>query len=977
MTSRSIRIALLALISLWGGSLVAAPTIETVPVDLLPLIEEAAGNPEQFAVNVPHRLSAETSGAWSGSGVTRTWSHVVRIPDAVSLSFHAPRLQLPPSAVLIVRSASSTTTYRANDTVHGDFWSRVQVGDALEFSLEVVAAERSQVILEISSFQAGYRGLSPRVQSHAYFRRMRAQAAGDPDTQCVENYACNATPANQPAAQATVALLIGNLYLCSGTLINNTALDNTPYLLTARHCQNGRFGGGNPGAAANVTVYWNAQTSCGTALDTVIYTPEGARQGGARTVFEQQDAWLMQLDRSPVVDDAHFAGFDASGSPIVGGYSIHHALSYDKQITRWYGQAFERTEFGVLDSKFMSSLLNVVNDFGVMGPGASGAALFTPGNRIAGVLSTGRNSGSVSGYGSCPLPTLAAPDAVNREASFTSLAGVWDSIADTTSSTGTRTLASFLDPGSTGGKSAGSMRAARVSFTSSAGYSPLGGSVTLTWDSQGAVRCVANGGVTGDGWAGTRAASGNFIVSQASPVVATFGLRCELPGGGNVAASVSVNWAPPYAAPFLFGPTAVWATRPAELTWTSNVSPCTLMGGNLSLTNLPARGSVTTTNDTPADVKYTLTCGLPGFTNKWEQTVSFVTPNVEFLINGTHRQLGQPLRLSWQTAGDYCVPTGGAPGDGWTTTTQFERGGFERATGSVGTFDYGINCISGPLSVRKTVRVTVDTAPAYVTLVPVRSSVTFSLTPSDHVYFRFRTNLAYCRGDTAGFPERYLDAERGSIPWGNSSTEGEWIIAPALPGVLTLTLTCLAAEETTGAVVTASATVNVLPPPPPTATISASATQVELGGQFTITWSATNTPFCNGTGGAPTVVPWYGTMGPSGSQTLVMRADAGSGDYTFGVSCRSIDERQGTPATASVTVRVGVGSPAVPGPAAPAPGGESSGGGGLGLQEIGLLALLSLGISRRRHPFRRPARGSSRHRPLRGPAAGPRQGTPS
>ena len=144
-----------------------------VPIDLEALIREASGNPNQFAVHVPHSVTTDSAGNWSANAGTQVWTYAVRIRGAISLSFHAPRMQLPDSALLTVRSASTTVTYRSGDAGRGDFWSRVQPGDTLEFTLAVSAAERADVALEITSFQAGFRGLSPQVPDHPLIARVR------------------------------------------------------------------------------------------------------------------------------------------------------------------------------------------------------------------------------------------------------------------------------------------------------------------------------------------------------------------------------------------------------------------------------------------------------------------------------------------------------------------------------------------------------------------------------------------------------------------------------------------------------------------------------------------------------------------------------------------------------------------------------------------------------------------------------------
>jgi lysyl endopeptidase len=303
-----------------------APSVDILQVDLNPLIDQAAKERNRFAVDIPHAIDASRVGIWSVSGGVAIWRYSVRIPTAVSLSFHAPNIFLPTSAQLSARSGGNTYVYRAADTHMHSLWSRISKGDSLDLELTVAPSDRRAVVLQITALQAGYRGFGHAVADHPHYAQLKAQTAVASTSSCVLNYECDVIAANAPAGQATVALIIGNSYQCSGTLINDVPQDGKPYVLTARHCENGQLGGGNPGAAANVVVYWDATSACGSPLGT-LYDPGIAIQQGATTVAEQQDAWLVLLNQPPAVNDAYFAGFDATGGAIQGGYTIHHALS--------------------------------------------------------------------------------------------------------------------------------------------------------------------------------------------------------------------------------------------------------------------------------------------------------------------------------------------------------------------------------------------------------------------------------------------------------------------------------------------------------------------------------------------------------------------------------------------------------------------------------------------------------------------------
>lgn len=828
----------------------AATPVETIPADLRALIRDAADKPNQFAVSVPHRVTTTASGEWSIEDDRHVWSYAAHLPTAVSMSFHAPRMQLPIGALLTVKSAATTMTYRNADTGSGSFWSRVQPGDTLEFRLEVPAEARDDVRLEISSFQAGFRGLSPEVKDHAEIQRVRAMAAGDPDTPCVQNYACYVTPANSPAAQATVAIIVGNEYQCTGTLLNNVLGDQVPYVLTARHCQNGRYGGGAPSAASSITVYWNAMNACGSPLGSLLYAPRTSRQTGATTVVEQQDAWLVRLDSTPVVDDAHFAGFDASGSAINGGYSVHHSLGYSRQFTRWAGVPYVSTRPGVHGVSFTSNFLDTVNELGTTGPGSSGGALFTPADRVAGILSLGGRHPTQSGYGICPVHPVDPPNASNGAASFVSLAAIWNSTSDATSSTGTRTLRSVLDPAATGTLALGSMQAVKLSFTASKYTAQWNTSVTLSWGATNATHCTAWGG--SDGWAGTLAGFGTRVVTNSAAGAVSYQIACQLAGGGLVSAALVIYWAAPNAQPqFVDPPSLSWITRPVVLEWRAVIGPCALSGGGVSESDLPASGSLTATSDTPAYVTYDLTCGVPGATSVIRHSVNYVAPVLDFAVSATRRKAGQPLSLAWYSLAETCGPTGGSPDDQWSGTTRVNQGTLTiPALTTPGTYTYGLTCVAGSLSAQKSVQVTVDDAAPFAKLTPARTTVTYSDSPADDIMVHFASNLSVCQFSSSGFG--LLSYVNPLLPQPLRTltyAEGTMIVLPNAAGTFRLGMTCHSSPGTPSATASDEMAFTVLPAPPAQVSLTTSAAQVASGMPFTLSWSASHARSCTGSGG--------------------------------------------------------------------------------------------------------------------------------
>ncbi len=422
---------------------------ETLQVELEPLIAAAAAHPTQFAVNIPHPVSVLTQGSWEHDAGRSRWHYTLRIPSAISLSLHAAHVRLPASANLTVSTSRATATYTAREIGRDGLWTRPLLGDVLSIDVALDTADAAELTLQIESWQAGYRALGGVAPDHPYYRRLHAQSQSGAGG-CVENYACVSTPANEGAAAATLAVVVSNLYQCTGTLLNNTRNDKAPYVLTARHCQTGRLGGGDPDAAARLTVYWDAVTACGTTLGS-IYDDTALSQTGATTLVEQQDAWLLRLDAAPVAGDAAYAGWDATGGSFVDGYSVTHALGNDKQYIGWYGQpVLQHLSGQQLQVGYQSTFWGLVNQLGSSGGGASGSALFNPDNRVVGSASLAVLPDGDGSAGLCPAATPAAPAANTVTAQYTALAAVWSSRSDTTSLTAEATLQSFLDPAGTG-----------------------------------------------------------------------------------------------------------------------------------------------------------------------------------------------------------------------------------------------------------------------------------------------------------------------------------------------------------------------------------------------------------------------------------------------------------------------------------------------------------------------------------------------
>jgi len=384
-------------------------------------------------------------------------------------------------------------------------------------------------------------------------------------------------------------------------------------------------------------------------------------------------------------------------------------------------------------------------------------------------------------------------------------------------------------------------------------------------------------------------------VTESSVTTVTYGLSCVFPGNGIAKASVTVVWTGPTPVIEFNVPQTVWTTLPAVLSWSSNVKPCSISGGGLSLDNLAASGTTTTTQATAGDVTYTLTCGSANAQAMINETVSYVTPSLILEETGSDRILGQDFELHWLTAANTCIPSGGAPGDGWGNTAFFNSNNAPTATfapnvTTLGTYTYTLTCSTGTTSVQQSVTATFEQNAPYTTATLAPTTVTYSNSPADYVILNWNSNISTCIIN--GIQDYSLN-DPLNIPY---QAQGSATLAPPAPGTYSISVTCAIPGNTPTRVTSTPVTLTVLPPPPPTETISISPASVVQGQAFTISWSSTNASNCEGTGGIPN--SGWDTNGayalPPTGQFSYRAGQAGN--FTFGISCQSI-----APATVAPT----------------------------------------------------------------------------
>lgn len=306
----------------------------------------------------------------------RRWRTRVYSAGARALLLQFGRFTLPDSATLWIYDDSGRTLqgpYGARDrNVDGGLWTAMVPGETAVIELRVDATQQDAVQLRLARLGHAYRNA----------RDLDAGGACNVDTACSLGNGWRNEIRSTVKLQIPSGLFVG---LCSGTLVNNAAQDDKPYVLTADHCGIGTFGS----PASGVVAYFNFENStCGGAADAGdTQTISGAT---LRADDRTTDFTLIEMNSAPPRSfNVYYAGWDAGGSGGASGVGIHHPGGDAKKISA-FNTALTATDVQIQTGGPQIPAWQVQRwSEGTTEQGSSGSALWNQDHRIVGTLSGG------------------------------------------------------------------------------------------------------------------------------------------------------------------------------------------------------------------------------------------------------------------------------------------------------------------------------------------------------------------------------------------------------------------------------------------------------------------------------------------------------------------------------------------------------------------------------------------------------------
>ena len=338
-------------------------------------------------------------------GGENIWRLHLKAKDAVAVMLYYNDFYIPEGGKLFIYSADKSQVLGAyTHSTHssgGLFASEFIGGD--ELILEYVESETNEEKPRICINEIGYGYNTAALRE---FCRITTRAnAGS----CMVDINCEEGDAWQNEKKSvcyTIQKVGRNNYICSASLMNNTAEDFKPIMLTARHCAYGAKTIASSSDMEQWLFYFHKEREgCGSEfLPVLSKTMTGCKLLVNTEMGGGSDGMLLLLnDLIPENYDVFYNGWDHRDIAAISGVNIHHPSGDYMKISTYSEAAktytFVSSEFNGDDNAHWNVTFGAtVNGYGVTEDGSSGSPLYNENKLVVGTL-TGGNSTCLYGRG--------------------------------------------------------------------------------------------------------------------------------------------------------------------------------------------------------------------------------------------------------------------------------------------------------------------------------------------------------------------------------------------------------------------------------------------------------------------------------------------------------------------------------------------------------------------------------------------------
>jgi hypothetical protein len=336
-----------------------------------------------FAHSFDVSLTPQNSGKWYATSKVNVWQLRIRSTNAYSLNLIFDQFHLPENARLFLISAKTGDVkgaYTSGNNSESNILAIEPVeGDELTIQYEEPVNVPFPGQLRIAKVAHDFMGIlnDPRIPRGV-------------SGSCNLNVNCDLVNGTENIRDAVCRIIIEGAEICSGTLINNTALDGTPYLLTAYHCINT-----DKKAQSTVFLFNFESPYCSSIIGDITRSLSGSTLTASLNVL---DFSLVRLNTTPPYNyHPYLAGWNQKNSAPLSSLCIHHPQGDIKKVATDKDPA-STASFNSVGSYLANGFWQISRwEKGTTEVGSSGGPLFDQNQYLVGTLT--------GGAATCTLPT--------------------------------------------------------------------------------------------------------------------------------------------------------------------------------------------------------------------------------------------------------------------------------------------------------------------------------------------------------------------------------------------------------------------------------------------------------------------------------------------------------------------------------------------------------------------------------------------
>jgi len=358
--------------------------------------------PRRFSILLPVNIDFIKEGTWlqleNGYRICRLNLHA---EGALANNLYFDKFFLPEGVRLFLYDDSKNQIKGAftsfNNPENGNFAIELMAGETVILELNIPKEVEIDPEINIAEFGYAYRDVPQYDEAKGF----------GGSHWCEININCSPEGNNwQVQKNGVVKILVkvsGSGFWCTGSLINNTKFDATPYVLTADHCafQLNKYASEEDLDEWIFYFNYESATCDNPDIEPSWHSMTGASkvaQGGNRGQ-DGSDFYLVLLNNKvPWNYYPYFLGWSRVNVPSENGVTIHHPNGDIKKIST-YVSPLESAEwsFNGLQSHWKVIWAATENNWGVTENGSSGSPLFNSNGEMVGTLTGGLAACDASG----------------------------------------------------------------------------------------------------------------------------------------------------------------------------------------------------------------------------------------------------------------------------------------------------------------------------------------------------------------------------------------------------------------------------------------------------------------------------------------------------------------------------------------------------------------------------------------------------